>query len=200
MGPALQRALPTGESQWKVDIEVFFLHRRFWFCLLQHILYMHVFMYVYTLYVFIHGRCVQASWNPNVKPVIYSWAFLSFQIMWTLTVCDLAECDPTCADKQMEHVHTMSELRGNTLMLWVVVLCFRLLVMLGNEELLKPPYSIENQAHRRTVLAELDRIKALGIKPPQNLWEYKVRPLICVCNCLDLVHKLLLVCSAVHCI
>ncbi|XP_078480065.1 LOW QUALITY PROTEIN: bifunctional apoptosis regulator-like [Lampetra planeri] len=49
----------------------------------------------------------------------------------------------------------------------------RLLLMLGNEELLKPPYSIENQAHRRTVLAELDRIKALGIKPPQNLWEYK---------------------------
>lgn len=46
--------------------------------------------------------------------------------------------------------------------------------MLGDEELLKPPYSIENQAHRRAVLAELDRIKALGFKPPQNLWEYKV--------------------------
>lgn len=47
--------------------------------------------------------------------------------------------------------------------------------MLGDEELLKPPYSIENQAHRRAVLAELDRVKALGVKPPQNLWEYKVR-------------------------
>lgn len=49
--------------------------------------------------------------------------------------------------------------------------------MLGDEELLKPPYSIENQAHRRAVLAELDRVKALGVKPPQNLWEYKVKTL-----------------------
>lgn len=49
--------------------------------------------------------------------------------------------------------------------------------MLGDEELLKPPYSIENPAHRRAVLAELDRVKALGVKPPQNLWEYKVRTL-----------------------
>lgn len=45
--------------------------------------------------------------------------------------------------------------------------------MLGDEELLKPPYNIENQAHRRAVLAELDRVKTLGVKPPQNLWEYK---------------------------
>lgn len=50
-------------------------------------------------------------------------------------------------------------------------------MMLGDEELLKPPYSIENQAHRRAVLAELDRVKALGVKPPQNLWEYKVKTL-----------------------
>lgn len=49
--------------------------------------------------------------------------------------------------------------------------------MLGEEELLKPPYNIENQAHRRAVLAELDRIKLLGVKPPQNLWEYKVKSL-----------------------
>ncbi|XP_029366924.1 bifunctional apoptosis regulator [Echeneis naucrates] len=49
----------------------------------------------------------------------------------------------------------------------------RLLLMLGDEELLKSPYSIENQAHRRAILAELDRVKALGVKPPQNLWEYK---------------------------
>ncbi|XP_041642115.1 bifunctional apoptosis regulator-like isoform X2 [Cheilinus undulatus] len=49
----------------------------------------------------------------------------------------------------------------------------RLLLMLEEEELLKPPYSIENQAHRRAVLAELDRVKTLGVKPPQNLWEYK---------------------------
>uniref|UniRef100_A0A3Q3WQS3 Uncharacterized protein n=1 Tax=Mola mola TaxID=94237 RepID=A0A3Q3WQS3_MOLML len=49
----------------------------------------------------------------------------------------------------------------------------RLLLMLGDEELLKPPYSIQNQAHRRAVMAELNRVKALGVKPPQNLWEYK---------------------------
>uniref|UniRef100_H3CS39 Bifunctional apoptosis regulator n=1 Tax=Tetraodon nigroviridis TaxID=99883 RepID=H3CS39_TETNG len=49
----------------------------------------------------------------------------------------------------------------------------RLLLMLGEEELLKPPFNVENQAHRRAVLAELDRIKLLGVKPPQNLWEYK---------------------------
>lgn len=50
--------------------------------------------------------------------------------------------------------------------------------MLGEEELFKPPYNIENQAHRRAVLAELDRIKLLGVKPPQNLWEYKVKTLL----------------------
>lgn len=49
----------------------------------------------------------------------------------------------------------------------------RLLLMLGDEELLKPPYSIENPAHRRAVMAELDKVKTLGVKPPQNLWEYK---------------------------
>ncbi|KAM3864615.1 bifunctional apoptosis regulator-like [Diretmus argenteus] len=49
----------------------------------------------------------------------------------------------------------------------------RLLLMLGDEELSKPPYNIENQAHRRAVLAELDRVKILGVKPPQNLWDYK---------------------------
>ncbi|KAJ3614896.1 hypothetical protein NHX12_018465 [Muraenolepis orangiensis] len=49
----------------------------------------------------------------------------------------------------------------------------RLLLMLGDEELSRPPYSIENQAHRRAVLSELDRLKVLGVKPPQNLWEYK---------------------------
>uniref|UniRef100_A0A3B4ACE9 RING-type domain-containing protein n=1 Tax=Periophthalmus magnuspinnatus TaxID=409849 RepID=A0A3B4ACE9_9GOBI len=49
----------------------------------------------------------------------------------------------------------------------------RLLLMLGEEELLTPPYSIQNPAHRRTVLAELDKVRTLGVKPPQNLWEYK---------------------------
>uniref|UniRef100_A0A4W5M9C6 Bifunctional apoptosis regulator n=1 Tax=Hucho hucho TaxID=62062 RepID=A0A4W5M9C6_9TELE len=49
----------------------------------------------------------------------------------------------------------------------------QLLLMLGDEELTRAPYNIDNQAHRRAVLAELERIKELGVKPPQNLWEYK---------------------------
>lgn len=49
----------------------------------------------------------------------------------------------------------------------------RLLLMLGDEELALPPYSMENQAHRRAVLAELERVVSLGGRPPQNLWEYK---------------------------
>ena len=61
---------------------------------------------------------------------------------------------------------------------------FRLLLMLGDEELLKPPYSIKNQAHRRAVMAELNRVKVLGVKPPQNLWEYKVKTLLSAKNCI----------------
>uniref|UniRef100_A0AAZ3QW62 Bifunctional apoptosis regulator n=1 Tax=Oncorhynchus tshawytscha TaxID=74940 RepID=A0AAZ3QW62_ONCTS len=49
----------------------------------------------------------------------------------------------------------------------------RLLLMLGDEELTRAPYNIDNQAHRRAMMAELERIKELGVKPPQNLWEYK---------------------------
>lgn len=54
--------------------------------------------------------------------------------------------------------------------------------MLGDDELLKSPYNIDNQAHRRAVLAELDRVRTLGVKPPQNLWEYKVREAV---HCLE---------------
>ncbi|XP_072320185.1 bifunctional apoptosis regulator-like [Eucyclogobius newberryi] len=49
----------------------------------------------------------------------------------------------------------------------------RLLLMLGEEELQRPPYSIESPVHRRTILAELDKVKSLGVKPPHTLWEYK---------------------------
>ncbi|KAJ8001391.1 hypothetical protein DPEC_G00169030 [Dallia pectoralis] len=49
----------------------------------------------------------------------------------------------------------------------------RLLLMLSDEELNRDPYNIENHAHRRAILAELHRVKELGVKPPQNLWEYK---------------------------
>ncbi|XP_037546302.1 bifunctional apoptosis regulator [Nematolebias whitei] len=49
----------------------------------------------------------------------------------------------------------------------------RLLLMLGDEELLKSPFNIENQTHRQVVVAELEKVKILGVKSPQNLWEYK---------------------------
>uniref|UniRef100_A0A2K5RK98 Bifunctional apoptosis regulator n=1 Tax=Cebus imitator TaxID=2715852 RepID=A0A2K5RK98_CEBIM len=48
-----------------------------------------------------------------------------------------------------------------------------LLLTLTEEEFSKSPYTIENSSHRRAILMELERVKALGVKPPQNLWEYK---------------------------
>ncbi|XP_048189274.1 bifunctional apoptosis regulator isoform X2 [Perognathus longimembris pacificus] len=49
----------------------------------------------------------------------------------------------------------------------------RLLLTLTEEEFSRAPYTIENSSHRRVILTELERVKALGVKPPQNLWEYK---------------------------
>uniref|UniRef100_G1P4Q9 Bifunctional apoptosis regulator n=1 Tax=Myotis lucifugus TaxID=59463 RepID=G1P4Q9_MYOLU len=49
----------------------------------------------------------------------------------------------------------------------------RLLLTLTEEEFSRAPYIIENSSHRRAILMELERVKALGVKPPQNLWEYK---------------------------
>lgn len=49
----------------------------------------------------------------------------------------------------------------------------RLLLMLTEEEFSRAPYTVENSSHRRAILMELERVKALGVKPPQNLWEYK---------------------------
>ncbi|XP_053550267.1 bifunctional apoptosis regulator isoform X2 [Bombina bombina] len=49
----------------------------------------------------------------------------------------------------------------------------RLLLTLVEEEFSKDPYSIENNSHRKAIIMELDRVKMLGVKPPQNLWEYK---------------------------
>ncbi|XP_036848368.2 bifunctional apoptosis regulator isoform X2 [Manis javanica] len=49
----------------------------------------------------------------------------------------------------------------------------RLLLTLTEEEFSRAPYTIENHSHRRAILMELERVKALGVKPPQNLWEYK---------------------------
>eukprot|EP00062_Callorhinchus_milii_P020458 gi/632976139/ref/XP_007904630.1/ PREDICTED: bifunctional apoptosis regulator isoform X2 [Callorhinchus milii] len=49
----------------------------------------------------------------------------------------------------------------------------RLLLTLGEEEFSKPPFNIENELHRKAIHMALDSVKALGVKPPQNLWEYK---------------------------
>nr|XP_033770981.1 bifunctional apoptosis regulator [Geotrypetes seraphini]XP_033770982.1 bifunctional apoptosis regulator [Geotrypetes seraphini]XP_033770983.1 bifunctional apoptosis regulator [Geotrypetes seraphini] len=49
----------------------------------------------------------------------------------------------------------------------------RLLLTLAEEEFSKVPYSIENNSHRKAIIMELERVKMLGVKPPQNLWEYK---------------------------
>ncbi|XP_030653916.1 bifunctional apoptosis regulator isoform X2 [Nomascus leucogenys] len=54
-----------------------------------------------------------------------------------------------------------------------VNILLRLLLTLTEEEFSKTPYTIENSSHRRAILMELERVKALGVKPPQNLWEYK---------------------------
>ncbi|XP_063555705.1 bifunctional apoptosis regulator isoform X3 [Gorilla gorilla gorilla] len=56
----------------------------------------------------------------------------------------------------------------------------RLLLTLTEEEFSKTPYTIENSSHRRAILMELERVKALGVKPPQNLWEYKME--FCSCH------------------
>ncbi|XP_069503886.1 bifunctional apoptosis regulator isoform X2 [Ambystoma mexicanum] len=49
----------------------------------------------------------------------------------------------------------------------------RLLLTLAEEEFLKLPYNIDNNSHRKAIIMELERVKTLGVKPPQNLWEYK---------------------------
>uniref|UniRef100_A0A8C5K4U9 Bifunctional apoptosis regulator n=1 Tax=Jaculus jaculus TaxID=51337 RepID=A0A8C5K4U9_JACJA len=54
-----------------------------------------------------------------------------------------------------------------------VNILLRLLLTLTEEEFSRAPYTIENSSHRRVILTELERVKALGVKPPQNLWEYK---------------------------
>ncbi|XP_068003204.1 bifunctional apoptosis regulator isoform X1 [Melanerpes formicivorus] len=49
----------------------------------------------------------------------------------------------------------------------------RLLLTLTEEDFTKEPYSIENSNHRKAIMEELECVKTLGVKPPQNLWEYK---------------------------
>lgn len=54
---------------------------------------------------------------------------------------------------------------------------FRLLLTLTEEDFTKEPFSIENNNHRKAITAELECVRTLGVKPPQNLWEYKVNSL-----------------------
>ncbi|NWI99633.1 BFAR regulator, partial [Crypturellus undulatus] len=49
----------------------------------------------------------------------------------------------------------------------------RLLLTLGEEDFIKEPYKIEKNNHRKAIMSELECVKTLGVKPPQNLWEYK---------------------------
>ncbi|XP_077426681.1 bifunctional apoptosis regulator-like [Vanacampus margaritifer] len=48
----------------------------------------------------------------------------------------------------------------------------RMLMLLEEKELLKPPYQIHDQAFRHAIVTELYRLQALE-RIPQNLWEYK---------------------------
>ncbi|XP_066528477.1 bifunctional apoptosis regulator-like [Hoplias malabaricus] len=49
----------------------------------------------------------------------------------------------------------------------------RLLNVLSEQDLLKPPYSVENELHLRAMLKEMQTVQELGFKRPQTLWEYK---------------------------
>ncbi|KAL1276460.1 hypothetical protein QQF64_036083 [Cirrhinus molitorella] len=48
-----------------------------------------------------------------------------------------------------------------------------LLAHLRDEELSATPFKINNIAHRQVILEEIQKIKELKVKPPQNIWEYK---------------------------
>ncbi|XP_044160456.1 bifunctional apoptosis regulator-like [Bufo gargarizans] len=51
----------------------------------------------------------------------------------------------------------------------------RLLLTLAEDEFSKEPYSIESTSHRKAIIMELERVKTLGVKPPQDFWEYMVK-------------------------
>ncbi|XP_048036290.1 bifunctional apoptosis regulator-like [Megalobrama amblycephala] len=48
-----------------------------------------------------------------------------------------------------------------------------LLARLRDEELSAAPFRVENPSHRQVILDEVQKIKELKVKLPQNLWEYK---------------------------
>ena len=49
-----------------------------------------------------------------------------------------------------------------------------LLLSLSEYDLEIPPLSIAVSYHRRALIKELETLKTLGVKPPADLWEYKV--------------------------
>lgn len=49
-----------------------------------------------------------------------------------------------------------------------------LLAHLRDKELSAAPFNVKNPSHRQIILEEIQEIKALKVKLPQNLWEYKV--------------------------
>jgi len=49
-----------------------------------------------------------------------------------------------------------------------------LLLSLSEYDLEIPPLSIAVSYHRRALIKELENLKTLGVKPPTDLWEYKV--------------------------
>lgn len=49
-----------------------------------------------------------------------------------------------------------------------------LLLSLSEHDLKNPPLSIAVSYHRRALIKELETLKTLGVKPPADLWEYKV--------------------------
>ncbi|KAI2645194.1 Bifunctional apoptosis regulator [Labeo rohita] len=48
-----------------------------------------------------------------------------------------------------------------------------LLAHLRDEELSAAPFKINNPSHRQVILEEIQKIKELKVKLPQNIWEYK---------------------------
>ncbi|XP_052409666.1 bifunctional apoptosis regulator isoform X3 [Carassius gibelio] len=50
-----------------------------------------------------------------------------------------------------------------------------LLAHLRDEDLSAAPFNVNNPSHRQVILEEIQKIKELKVKQPQNLWEYKVK-------------------------
>ena len=49
-----------------------------------------------------------------------------------------------------------------------------LLLSLSENDLERPPLSIGVSYHRRVLIKEIETLQNLGVKPPTDIWEYKV--------------------------